>query len=394
MRKTYVTAGVIALVTVVWLLSGQLGDSNADVRHPTVAELKEQNVAVVDDKARTRVRARHIRASTVAETITVRGRTENKRTVLVRSELAGRVVARPIERGDRVAKGDLLCRLADDDRPVRVAEAGEALKQARIDYQGRLRLQSQGFQSESETAQARAMLASAQARLTTARLNVERTMIRAPFDGVVETTDVELGDYVQPGAACATIVDLDPMLLVGRVSERDVHRLRVGSMAEGVLPTGTPVRGPISFVGQQAEPTTRTYAIEITIPNADHSLRSGVTARIDVSVATVLAHKVSPALLALDDAGGVGVRTTDADNRVQFHTVEIVADDADGVWVTGLPEYTTLITVGQEFVTAGETVDVVLEDDGTALAPVGIAGEDGDESTAGTAAELARGTTS
>lgn len=363
MRKTYVTAGVIALVTVVWLLSGQLGDSNAEVRHPSLAELKEQNLAVVEDKARTRVRARQIRASDIFEEVVVRGRTENKRTVLVRSELAGRVVERPIERGDRVAQGDLLCRLADDDRPARVAEAGEALKQARIDYEGRLRLQSQGFQSESATAQARALLASAQARLKAAHLDVQRTMIRAPFAGVVETADVELGDYVQPGAACATIVDLDPMLLVGRVSERDVHRLMVGGMAEGVLPTGVTVRGPISFVGQQADPTTRTYAIEITVPNADFSLRSGITARIDIPVATVMAHKVSPALLALDDEGGVGVRTTDGENRVEFHSVEIVADDADGVWVTGLPEYTTLITVGQEFVTAGERVDVVLEDE-------------------------------
>lgn len=394
MRKTYVTAGVIALVTVVWLLSGQIGDSNADVRHPTVAELKEQNVAVVEDKARTRVRARQIRASNVAEKVTVRGRTENKRTVLVRSELSGRVVERPIERGDQVAEGDLLCRLADDDRPARVAEAGEALKQARIDYQGRLRLQTQGFQSESATAQARALLASAQARLKSARLDVERTMIRAPFDGVVETTDVELGDYVQPGAACATIVDLDPMLLVGRVSERDVHRLAVGGMAEAVLPTGEVVSGPISFIGQQAEPTTRTYAIEVTLPNAEMALRSGITARIDVPVATVLAHKVSPALLALDDAGGVGVRTTDADNRVQFHTVQIVADDVDGVWVTGLPEYTTLITVGQEFVTTGEAVDVVLEDDSAAYAPVGIAGDDSADSAAGQEVEFTGGAAS
>ena len=376
MRKTYVTAGVIALVTVAWLMSGQFGDSSAEVRHPTVAELKEQNVAVVEDKARTRVRARQIRATDVAEKVTIRGRTENKRTVQVRSELAGRVVARPVERGDQVAEGDLLCRLANDDRPARVAEASEALRQARIDYEGRLRLKSQGFQSESATAQARALLASTQARLKAARLDVERTMIRAPFDGVVETTDVELGDYVQPGTPCATIVDLDPMLLVGRVSERDVQRMAVGGMAEAVLPTGIVVQGPVSFVGQQAEPTTRTYAMEITVPNADLALRSGITARIDVPVATVMAHKVSPALLALDDKGGVGVRTTDADNRVHFHTVQIVADDADGVWVTGLPEYTTLITVGQEFVTAGEVVDVVLEDDHASFVPVDIAGDD------------------
>ena len=258
-------------------------------------------------------------------------------------------------------------------------EAGEALNRARIEYQGRLRLKSQGFQSESTIAEARASVASARARLKAAQLNAERTLIRAPFAGMVETTDVELGDYVQPGMACATVVDLDPMLLVGRVSERDVHRLEVGGMTTGVLSTGESVTGPISFVGQQADPTTRTYAIEVTLPNPDYALRSGITTRINIPVATVLAHKVSPALLALDDGGAVGVRTTNGSDRVEFHRVDIVADDDDGVWVTGLPEYTTLITVGQEFVVAGERVDVVYEDADAAGAVEDIARGGADE---------------
>lgn len=362
MRKTYLTAGVIALAIVAWFLSGWLLTGDAEVRHPTVAEVNERTEAVIEDKVPTVVRGRRIQATEVFENVTVRGRTENKRTVLVRSEVSGRVIERPVERGDRVETGDLLCRLSPDDRPARVAEAGEALNRARIEYQGRLRLKSQGFQSESTIAEARAQVASARARLKLAQLNAERTLVRAPFAGMVETTDVELGDYIQPGMPCATIVDLDPMLLVGRVSERDVHRLEVGGMTTGVLSTGESVTGPVSFVGQQADPTTRTYAIEVTLPNPDYALRSGITTRINIPVATVLAHKVSPALLALDDAGDVGVRTTDGDDRVEFHEVDIVADDDDGVWVTGLPRFTTLITVGQEFVVAGERVEVVYED--------------------------------
>ena len=65
---------------------------------------------------------------------------------------------------------------------------------------------------------------------------------------------LEVGDYVTPGSTCATIVDLDPMLLVGRISERDVARLEVGQEAIGYLSNGTEVRGPVTFIGQQSDP--------------------------------------------------------------------------------------------------------------------------------------------
>jgi hypothetical protein len=65
----------------------------------------------------------------------------------------------------------------------------------------------------------------------------------------------------------------------------------------------------------------------------------------------------------LDDAGRVGVRLLDEKNRVRFSLVELVGDHPQGVWVTGLPEKTLLITVGQEYVSNGEEVSVTLEAD-------------------------------
>ena len=366
MRKTYLIAAIIAVAMIVWLASGQFSDEDRVAEHPTIAELNTERSAVVEDKAANVVRVRVIHAQPTPKTLKIRGRTENKRTVDVRAETAGRIVNRPVERGDDVKQGDLLCEIALDDRGARVTEADEAVEQARIEFEGAQRLKAQGLQSETGIAQAKARLASAQARLASAELDIARTMIRAPFRGVIEKTHVEIGDYAQPGGACVSIVDMDPMLLVGQVSENDVHFLELGRTAIGKFPTGGEVRGPITFVGQQAEQSTRTYRVEVTLANPDRRLRSGITTQIRIDYDSVLAQKVSPALFALDDAGRVGVRTVDADQRVEFHLVEIVADDVDGVWVTGLPDRTTLITVGQEFVVAGERVDIQYEEE---LAP-------------------------
>src|SRR5262249_33004901 len=107
--------------------------------------------------------------------------------------------------------------------------------------------------------------------------------------------------------------------------------------------------------------STRTYPVEIQVPNPAYALRSGVTTQISIPIETVLAHRISPALLALDDEGRVGVRTLDHENRVVFNLVKIINDEGGSVWITGLPEVATLITVGQELVVPHQQVDVVVE---------------------------------
>jgi multidrug efflux system membrane fusion protein len=361
MRKTTITAAAVAVAAGTWLLSGYLDAGQSVDIAPSLEELNAQARATSGTKAPTVVRGRVIHAERYPARVKVRGHTENKRTVQVRAETGGRVVERPVERGDQVASGDLLCRIAVEDRQARLTEAHAATNQALMEHRGSLRLKDQGFQSETAIAQAKARLASAQARLKAAALDIERTQVRAPFAGVVEETLLEVGDFAQAGTPCASIVDLDPMLLVGRVSEADVYRIAAGAAADGHLANGQTVQGRISFVGQQAAADTRTYRVEVTVANADYRLRSGVTAEINIVVDEVLAHRISPAVLALDDAGRIGVRTVGDDRRVRFDIVEIVADAADGVWVTGLPNPATLITVGHQLVVAGEPVLVQFE---------------------------------
>ncbi len=360
MRTTYITATVIAVLILGWLFSGQIGDSEP-VRHGTLAEQNASIVAGRQDQELTRVRAAIINASPQVQYVVLRGKTNNKRTVEVKAETSGRITERPVERGSKVVEGDVLCQISMEDRYAALTEAREGLNQATIEYEGSLKLKERGFQSETAIAQAKAKLASAQARLERSQLEISRTTVRAPFDGVVEDVHQEVGDYVAPGATCVTVVDLDPMLLVGQVAERDVPSLRIDLPVTGVLTDGSTVEGPITFIGQQSDPATRTYPVEIQIANPDYSLRSGLTTEIRIPVREVMAQKISPALFALNDNGDIGVRTVNEKGAVVFHLVEIVAEAPDGVWVAGLPDVATLITVGQELVVPGELVDVDYE---------------------------------
>ena len=360
MRATYIWAIAIAILITAWLLSGVLTAQAPEI-NPSIEEQQSNNASVRSDLVPTQVRVTRLNAVEKIRFETIRGKTQNKRTVAVKAEIAGKIVSRSVEKGDEVAAGQVLCELAMEDRQSSLVEAKEAVTQAQLEYKGAQRLKAKGYNSENAIATARAKLASTLAVLDRRELNITKTQIRAPFAGSVENVHMELGDYVMAGATCATVVDLNPMLIVGRVSEKSILDVQTGIIAGGILTDGRKVQGPITFVGQQSDAQTRTYAVEIEIDNSDLSLRSGITTEILIPVERVLAQKISPALFSLDDSGGYGIRLIDEDNIVTFYTVELVAEDEDGVWVTGLPIVSDVITVGQELVVPGERVDPVFQ---------------------------------
>ena len=376
MRSTYLWAVGIAVLLLAWLASGQLNQEPV-VFDPSIAERNEQDLNQLNDQTPTRVRVVQSQAQLKTRYASVRGKTQNKRTVKVRTEIQGRVVNRAVERGQSVAANQLLCGLSVDDRQAALVESQQRVNQARIDYDGAKQLRAKGYNSESAIAAAKANLATARAELKRRDLALRKTEIRAPFAGFVEDVHLEIGDYAQPGTACATLVDLNPMLLVGRVSERVVLNIEPGIEAIGELTDRSVVRGPITFVGQQDDPATRTYAIEVELNNESGKLRSGMTTQIRIPVEEAFAHKISPALFSLDNEGGYGVRVVNNVDRVEFYSVTIVAEDEDGVWVSGLPNTSNIITVGQELVISGERVDPVFINKTLAKSPKPAASEAG-----------------
>ena len=356
MRNTYITAGIIGLVVVAWLLTGQLREPP----EPIAKNISEQNrrvAAMGEERTLTRVRVATLHASERTRLLKIRGRTQNKRSVNVQSQISGLVKDRFVERGDSVAAGDLLCEITLEDRAALLAEASAAAEQAKIEHEGSLKLSKEGLQSETVIAQTKARLASAVARQKRAQLDIQRLKITAPFAGVIEDIHMEAGQFVTPGSACATLVDLDPMLIVGQVAESELHYVRPGMAARAILSSGAEVGGDVTFVASTAEPGTRTYQLEVKLDNRDRVVPSGITAQIILPVETVTAQKISPALLVLDDEGAVGVRTVNREAFVEFNKVQIVNDDQDGMWVTGLPDIAQVITVGQQLVVAGEKVE-------------------------------------
>jgi multidrug efflux system membrane fusion protein len=283
------------------------------------------------------------------------------RTVELRVETRGSVAEIMVEKGALVSEGDVILQLSQDDRLARLRQAKALLEQRQIEYEASSTLSSKGYRSDTNVAETRARLEEAKAAVAAMEIDIDYTTVRAPFDGFVDARPVEIGDFLEVGDPVATIVDLDPILVVGQVSERDVEQITVGQRATARMISGDVLDGTIRYVSTMADETTRTFRVELEIPNPSRRVVQGVSSELHLALAPLPAHLVSPAILTLADDGTLGVKLVNDEEVVEFHPATIVADGPEGVWLAGLPREATFITVGQEFVTAGQKVEAMPE---------------------------------
>jgi multidrug efflux system membrane fusion protein len=361
-KNQHVVSAGILIAVVFWMVIPQSAEEPDESNAPAASTIVAvpEGVSPGENPSNFIVRAAKINQQTYGKKIRVRGRTQAFRHVEVRAEQAGRIVSEPVMRGARVSEGDLLCEIAVDDRDSNLLEAQSRQEQAEFEYKASQDLQDRGLQSDVIVAQLKAALESSKAGIARAELALERTKIVAPFDGVVETRSAELGDLLNAGTVCASVLDDSPMLLVGLVPEQDIGSLSVGARVAAELLAGQRIAGTVSYLARAADNVSRSFRIEVEVDSSFEDIRQGITAEILVDSADIQAHLIPSSALTLDDSGLIGVKTIGADNMVEFNNVSIVGDNTSvlnpGVWVTGLNGTINLITLGQEIVFPGQQV--------------------------------------
>lgn len=354
MKRSLLIASGILLAVVLWMASGWLLPSDP-------SDAKSSTSAAADT---TPLTIRHVQVHTfeaepVTREVVLHGATKAFRAATIRAETAGRIVATPTPKGVRVQADAPLIRLADDARREQLQQAEAQLKQRELEYAGAKSLKERNLNDERQLAEARTLLEVARTDLRQAQLNLQRATIRAPFDGVWDQRLVEVGDYVGIGDPLGVLIQVDPLLARGDVSELQRHRLHDGMSGEVILQDGQRFAATVHYVAKAADSSTRTYPLELKLANPDNTIPAGMTAKLRIPTEEVMAHKLSAGIMALSDAGEIGVKQVDETNTVQFVPVTIIKSSDDAVWVSGLPETVRLIVVGQGFVAAGDKVDAV-----------------------------------
>ena len=409
MKKSLIISFIIFLSVTAWFLSGQISFSDENTQNKLNSQnIDENNNIFIEKNNSLNVESKVIYAEEIVRSITLQGQTMHNRTIDVKSETTGNIINKNYKRGKIVTSNELLVEISIEDRQElfnshtkdlerinkeilineqkkdnSILKTKEQIKLFEIEYQSANQLIDKGLSSKSKLSLASFNLANAKSNLRDIELNyqsqyanlesqianikskikkitidIENTKIRSPFEGIINDSYIELGDYVRPGDVLFSLVDLNPIKIQGYLSETDINNIKIGTQALVRTSNSITKTGKITFISPTAETATRTFEITVEANNDDLLFKSGITASIKIKGSSIKAHKISPSILTLQDDGTVGIKAINDNNKVVFYPIKKEIDTIDGMWVSGLPDEVKIIVTGQEYITTGQIVEV------------------------------------
>ncbi len=364
MKLHRLAALLVLIASAAWVFLGDfswVGSAASDDEQNTVAAREAKKEAESSRKFQS-VSVANVPSFEHARTVRISGITKADKRTDITARANGVIETLDVAQGDIVKKGDVVLTLAKEGRDAQLSAAEQALEQAKIDATAKERLVENGTLPSQRLDQALSALRSAESQVEVAKAELDRLTVVAPFDGVIDVLKVEQGGAVQPGAPIATLIALDPIIGVGEVNESDLAVVKVGSKASLRLVTGPIVEGTIRYISREAQATTRTYTVEIEVPNEDLAIPAGMTSEVILRGQPVLAKPVPRSIVTLNRAGELGVRSVDENDKVAFHPIDIIDDSSGALILGGIPEEARIIVSGQNLVAEDEQVEAVEAD--------------------------------
>ena len=365
-----------------------------------------------------RVSAVAVANAQIRQSIRASGISEPKTIFTISAEIGGTITKVPVREGSAVEKGDVLVVIDTDTLPSRIAAAkaeiaaaeaalttaktlaGGTYEEERAAAMANLEVATQrleigkklvakNFSAPVDLAQLKANFETA--RMTLARIDLEKnyraqldisqnearfagaksslvvlenqlakSLIKAPISGWLETVNVDEGEQMTAGAVAATILNMDELSIIVAVPQTNIAQVDIGKpVSIDVAGIGRRM-GKVSRIASISTSTTRTFDVEITVPNPDRMLRAGMTVEADIDVGYQPAFGMSPAHLSVASDGSLTAKIDEA-GVVRVKPVELVRSGVEQVFVSGLANGDRLLTFGQAFLKAGDPVRVLME---------------------------------
>ncbi len=363
LRRVLTAAVVVALLVIAAAITWRLARQEPDAKAPI-------DVAVPGGQEEIMVQVQRVEHKELVFSVTAAGTVTPQRRVTVSAEIGARVLSNAVGEGSAVHAGDRLVRLDDREIRLQIQEASSSVSReqvdlAKSDFERKERLFEDGAVTRSTLDQAKnqylsldAAYRTAQARIAQLRERAAKTNIVSPLTGVVAQLLVEPGEFVGPGSPLAVIEDMEEVLVVVEVADRDVVRLRPLQVVEATTDAypGRVFQGVIERVGNVANPVTRSFEIEARIGNPQGELRSGLitTIRILLDKRRCL---VVPAAALLDEREGEARVLLVSGGTARSVEVGIGSrQDRDVELVQGLAEGDEVVVYGHDQVRDGQPV--------------------------------------
>lgn len=294
-----------------------------------------------------------IQASTRPWSTTASGIVQANTSVDVAFQVPGKVVTVGPDEGQAVRAGQEIAALDPTDYRLALEQASAQADRATHDRDRNQPLLASGGIAPADMDHLESGARQSTAAADLAKKRLADTRLTSPIAGIVARRAVEVGSTIAAGQPAFTIVDLDPVRVRVGVPEADVGRISEGSPAVVRIPAlDTSFAGRVSLIGVVADPTTRSYTVEISVPNPTRRLRAGMVAEATVTTAKTTSALMVPAAAVVHDAGVNGttlVYVVDRD-AARVHSRRVTTGAAHGDSL----EITSGITTGDQVVVAGQ----------------------------------------
>jgi len=333
------TAVIMAVAVVVWMIIGGNGITTAMADSDNPPPVESNNTEPVQNDTKS-VRVKVINAEPIQTTMSLAGETRASESLTLQASFSGTITRLNFDKGDNIKRRQAVIAMDTRVLQANIDRARAVIEEKKLDLAAAERLVNQKLSSKVSLATAKSALATAEADLQRLLIDLENSQTRAPFSGLLNDIHVNSGQVLQQGDPIAELITLQPLTIHAQVPQKDLSFVKVGSSATITTLTGFETQGEITFIDGVADAGTRSVGVDITIPNTDNALPAGISTTVEIDLSENMAHGFSPALLTLDDNGSTAVKTVDAQNTV------------------AVPDNATIITRGQGFVNAGETVRI------------------------------------
>lgn len=301
------------------------------------------------------------------ELIRLTGNVRANRDVVVSATEPGLVSAILVDQGNPVRAGQAVARLDDTQLRAQVDEARARADLAQETWARYKQLfEEDQVGSELQYLEARYAAEQSAASLTALSARLDATIIRAPFGGVLDSRDIELGSMIMPGTPVARVVDLDPVRIRGGVPERYALDVRPGAMATVTFQVldGEAFEGAITYVGSAVDPEDRTFPVEFTLENPGGLIKPEMVASIEIVRDTRLDVIVVPREVLVRVEDGYVAYVVEGppgeDGVARSRSVELGPAQRNRVVVeAGLTAGDRLVVIGQQLIADGDRVRIV-----------------------------------
>lgn len=216
--------------------------------------------------------------------IELQGNVTTKQNVIIYPEYQGTLVRVLVQKGDRVRKGQTLARIDDGGLGSQVSQLEVQAQLAKTTYERQKRLWEQNIGSEIQYLQAKASYESSQNAVDQLKSQLGKTMIRAPFSGVIDEVITDQGTVVSPGQGIFRIVNLKDMYIKADVPERYLSSVIPGKAVSIEIPMlGETMTSKVRETGNYINPNNRSFSVEVDVPNENGNVKPNLTAKVKIN---------------------------------------------------------------------------------------------------------------